>query len=828
MKNINRDYLVTVDAKTAKVTSVPKEMIFFTTDENTSNIFFQLEGLDSSNSALQENADIYTLTLRVVKPNNEPKTIEVEQLGEETSLYYVADLDVSFVDIPGFYECELFIDTNINERTERSTSDPFEYEVKESIFYNLDDIIDTTYISIEDIATKEYVNKLAVGGVSLDGYATKEQLNAKDNKDHVHNDYVTQTQLDEALVGVGPDVNLENLVVANSISLKRKEYSIVGQYSTAEGYETTASGDGSHAEGGNTKASSYCSHAEGDSTAASGDSSHAEGFNTIAGGPYSHAEGFNTIARGNHQHVQGKYNIEDRNTYAHIVGNGTSDDARSNAHTLDWKGNAWFAGNVKVGAGNKELATKAYVDEAVSDMSTYDLVVFNSISMGRRANSTIGQYSTALGYDVTANGARSHAEGGYTTASGPYSHAEGMSTTASGTYSHAEGYGTTASGIYSHAEGDSTIASSTHQHAQGKYNIEDTASVYAHIVGNGSSTARSNAHTLDWDGNAWFAGNVTIGADNKELATKEYVDDALSNADTGGGNVDTDNLVVTNSISMGRNSTWAIGQYSTAVGNDVIASGFASHAEGSSGYYYDYSRGEWITQSAQATGTASHAEGAGTRAHGDESHAEGLLTIAWGDFSHAEGERTYAAYDHQHVQGRYNRNGDYAHIVGNGYDADDYIEESNCHTLDWDGNAVYAGTVTATSHPTTSDRTLKENINYISNAATINDETITLAECYNFIKDDLAIATYNYIADEDDRQKIGFIAQDLLYNEDQTDNKVGQLIIDNFQGTDMGKGESKLTYDSNNLFGVMLAAMQVMANKIEYLEQKLENIEGDK
>lgn len=66
-------------------------------------------------------------------------------------------------------------------------------------------------------------------------------------------------------------------------------------------------------------------------------------------GDYSHSEGFHSIAKGESQHVQGKYNIaDDNNTYAHIVGNGTSKDARSNAHTLDWYGNAWYQGNVYV------------------------------------------------------------------------------------------------------------------------------------------------------------------------------------------------------------------------------------------------------------------------------------------------------------------------------------------------------------------------------------------------------------------------------------------------------------------------------------------------
>ena len=78
-----------------------------------------------------------------------------------------------------------------------------------------------------------------------------------------------------------------------------------------------------------------------------------------------------------------------------------------------------------------------------------------------------------------------------------------------GDHSHAEGSWTTASGSYSHAEGFHTTASGQCSHAEGKYNIEDTTDKYAHIVGNGIDEAsRSNAHTLDWSGNAWFAGTV--------------------------------------------------------------------------------------------------------------------------------------------------------------------------------------------------------------------------------------------------------------------------------------------------------------------------------
>jgi hypothetical protein len=57
-----------------------------------------------------------------------------------------------------------------------------------------------------------------------------------------------------------------------------------------------------------------------------------------------------------------------RGTYAHIVGNGIDEERRSNAHTLDWSGNAWFAGDVYIGStsrtnkdeGSKKLATEEY------------------------------------------------------------------------------------------------------------------------------------------------------------------------------------------------------------------------------------------------------------------------------------------------------------------------------------------------------------------------------------------------------------------------------------------------------------------------------------
>ena len=188
-------------------------------------------------------------------------------------------------------------------------------------------------------------------------------------------------------------IDKDNPVATGSFSMGREPGSVIGNCSHAEGLYTTASGEYSHAEGNVTTASSYSSHAEGSCTTASGsvshaegsnttasaDCSHAEGLSTVASGDYSHAEGSTTIASGKYshtegcyttavnesQHVQGEFNIVDttgtastRGKYAHIVGNGTS-SKRSNAHTLDWNGNAWFAGEVKVGGtGQDDIAAK--------------------------------------------------------------------------------------------------------------------------------------------------------------------------------------------------------------------------------------------------------------------------------------------------------------------------------------------------------------------------------------------------------------------------------------------------------------------------------------
>ena len=155
--------------------------------------------------------------------------------------------------------------------------------------------------------------------------------------------------------------------------------------------------------------------------------------------------------------------------------------------------------------------------------------------------SAVGNASHAEGWSTHATGSSSHAEGHGTTALGFSSHAEGQDTLVVGDQAHAEGYSTEARGDYSHAEGFQTIAATKSQHVFGEYNITEIRDqlergTYVEIVGNGTSSARSNARTLDWNGNEVLAGKLTLGAaptENMDAATKQYVDSAVGNVNSG-------------------------------------------------------------------------------------------------------------------------------------------------------------------------------------------------------------------------------------------------------------------------------------------------------
>ena len=225
--------------------------------------------------------------------------------------------------------------------------------------------------------------------------------------------------------------------------------------------------------------------------------------------------------------------------------------------TIEELANAFNNNQDVLDALNASITSKQDKTDSVGVKTTQGGEIFNNYN----SNTANALYAHAEGSGVKANGASAHAEGIDTEANqeaahaegrwtsatskaahsegfnsvaggtpvtkgsspigdyelGSAAHAEGIGTFAKGTAAHAEGYKTQAIGNAAHAEGKGNLASGDYQHVQGKYNVEDTANKYAHIVGNGEdANNRSNAHTIDWEGNAEYQGDVLANACNGE------------------------------------------------------------------------------------------------------------------------------------------------------------------------------------------------------------------------------------------------------------------------------------------------------------------------
>ena len=328
----------------------------------------------------------------------------------------------------------------------------------------------------------------------------------------------------------------------------------VGNYSTAFGADTEASGDYAAALGRQTTAQSYGSLVIGR-------------WNAVSGTP----EGWVATEP------------------LFVAGNGTSSSSRSNALTLLKNGNLTLAGSVESesggfvfpdgtvqttaaaggandhgglnGLGDDDHTQYVLADGVRSTTNGFAVTGFlNSGTIPRSGfgtrlmwypgkgafraghvngtqwnDASVGDHSAALGINTTASGYTSAAMGSSTEASGDYSTAMGQGTEASGDYSTAMGGNTTASGDYSAALGTSTTASGDRATAMG---LTTTAQAYASLVigawntisgsttswvsteplfvaGNGSPGSRADALTLYKDGDLTIAGTLTENSDRR-------------------------------------------------------------------------------------------------------------------------------------------------------------------------------------------------------------------------------------------------------------------------------------------------------------------------
>lgn len=308
----------------------------------------------------------------------------------------------------------------------------------------------------------------------------------------------------------------------------RKTPGASGRASHAENYATIAEGDNSHAEGDRSCASGVASHSEGSLSAATGDYAHVEGNNTRASGSSSHAEGSNTVSSGYVSHAEGVRTTASGQNGSHSEGSNTTASGIA-SHAEGYRTSAGGGHSHAEGSDTFASGTDSHAE-------------------GCHTQST-QSFAHAEGNYTQAMAMAAHAEGANTTASATNAHAEGSYSVASGNCAHAEGSGSNASGSFSHAEGNSTIANHAAQHVFGEYNIADTSTALAstrgtfiEIVGNGTYNSatteaiRSNARTLDWDGNEKLAGSITLGAgtNNETTLTPTKLSELLS-GESGGG-----------------------------------------------------------------------------------------------------------------------------------------------------------------------------------------------------------------------------------------------------------------------------------------------------
>ena len=239
----------------------------------------------------------------------------------------------------------------------------------------------------------------------------------------------------------------------------------VGRYSVAFGVDTKASGDYSAAMGTETTASGQYATAAGIRATASGNGATAMGIRTTSGFSAT-AMGYETTASGGQSTA---------------LGYGTTASAQA----------ATAVGN------NSEASGEA------------------ATAMGFESTAS-GSSSTAAGSGTVANSAQSVAMGFQTKATDDAAVALGYQTEATGLASATMGFGTTANGTSSVAMGSGSEATTANSLSAGAYNSANTsADGTLLVVGNGSPGARSDALSLDSNGNLEISGTLTESSDRR-------------------------------------------------------------------------------------------------------------------------------------------------------------------------------------------------------------------------------------------------------------------------------------------------------------------------
>ena len=325
------------------------------------------------------------------------------------------------------------------------------------------------------------------------------------------------------------------------------------QNSFAGGYNSsTAANDAakcSFAYGDNAYANNTCAVALGNNVIASGVCSFAVGSGSDVTDYATKASGYNSISMGN-------------------MAKATSDNAVAIGNCAVAGTNGAHTDSNAIAIGYK---AKADLQHCLALGSNAEALGAFSVAIGVHGENIDSPHTTANGNYSVAIGAEANTVGKYAVAIGRGAIGEGEASFAAGRSAKAQSYASTAFGC-------GTIAYGAYTTALGIYNAQ--SSNYLLSVGNGSSdTDRKNAFVVDKDNNATVTNNLyaggTVYANNKEVATKEYVDNINPKK--------TDGIYIPNaqagSISIGYNCSAS--PYSVAIGCTSKATGdFATALDG--------------------------------------------------------------------------------------------------------------------------------------------------------------------------------------------------------------------------------------------------------
>ena len=361
----------------------------------------------------------------------------------------------------------------------------------------------------------------------------------------------------------------------------------IGAFAT--GRDTFANGGGSHTEGTYTFADGNNSHAEGSWSVAADGAAHAEGSSTAAIGQGAHAEGyagetgyispFRDISSSDYLYIPMPYISEHGSWSPHTFTQLALEVAPPKGVLA---GTAWFDANdptgyvrlvtipcneskfkgktlyvtCSIGPSSSSADTQTYTpkycvgicnEDGTSSTQLFETTEFGTLQSFQMPSSiSDGQYYFYIDIYGDTNGELTErvglkvydfyigGENALPASKEAWIDVDYLDKWSGYRTALVKHYvvGNHAIGDATHVEGKSTISVSDNQHVQGKYNEIDWNNKYAHIVGNGTGpNDRSNAHTVDWDGNAYYAGKVTVGTDPvdaMDVVTKQYLENNSS------------------------------------------------------------------------------------------------------------------------------------------------------------------------------------------------------------------------------------------------------------------------------------------------------------